>query len=493
MIQEGNLRERHAIARWNPVNIAQTLGELDSVRVGSRQIDNSRELDEFRYEWLTEKNILSAMDYISAAYLNGDISAASDALSYMKSRIADGMHMPVLARELLMPSVDSLADMSNKGSKLEIGLLKRYLIEHPRDSIMWAELAWHYLILGQFPQAERSLLIAYNISPNNRFVVRAISRFYVHTNDLDKAFYYATKSDITKYDPWTLSNQIAISNMHERTSRLLKNGALFLDNSSVNPGSLSELASELGTMDFSSGNRKKGRKKFQIACKKPHENALAQISWVDHHIGSVGTLALPERPAQCDFESKVYMQLTSTPNWDKIFDDILQWANYQPFSTKPVMMGSFITTNILNDFDAAISLLQHGYNVNKNDIQIKNNFIYTLLLMGQKEAADKIMQTIDVAKLTDQERIHIIATLGLYAYRFGTQAEGKAFYVEAADLAKHTDYMYEYYSVLVHLAREEKLKGNNIESFLQEIAKGREYTQECLFKATIDAFGLFDN
>jgi Tfp pilus assembly protein PilF len=489
MIQEGQIRNRHVIARWNPLHIAQSLGELNSVsnKSKSNYLDNSS-IKEYQTKWIINKNIFTAIDFASSALLHDDASVAQDAFDFIRKELDANTNLPPLVRRLLLDDNEAQRT-ALLVPRAEVNKLKKHLIEYPRDSIMWVELAWHYLVQGQLSQSERALRIAHNITPNNRHVIRSFSRFYVHTTDIDKAIYFATKNDIIKNDPWVVSNQIAISNTYGKTSWLVKHGVMLLNNSSINPGALSELASELGTMDFTSGDRKKGKKKFVQAYIMPHENAMAQISWVDKNIINVDIPDLDNVPY--NYEAKVHSLFCDSPNWDMIITNIKKWAKYQPISLKPITLGSYIAVNIIKNYELALELLRNGKALSKNDCTLVNNYIYTLILMGRYKEAESELASIDISAFKDRDRTSITATRGLMEYRYGDKDKGHAHYIEAAEMAKSSNNMTDYYYVLVHLAREQLRIGKDIGAILMEIDKGQKYTKDFLLNATIKEFGIY--
>jgi tetratricopeptide (TPR) repeat protein len=491
MIQDWRIRNRHTIARWNPLTTAQALGELNSMKTKNPNIlSNTDSIEHYRSVWLKEKNLFAAIDFVSLAFIQGDVSIAQEAGQFISSKFNELSDMPVLMRKLLSADREDTIFTQIGIPVMEIARIKKYLINHPRDSIRWVELAWYYLIQGQNIKAEKALLIAYELTPNNRYIIRSISRFYLHMKEFDKALSYATRSDIVKNDPWTMSNQIAISNINRRTSKLVKPGILLLENKSISPRALSELASELGTMDFSSGNIKKGKRKFQQACCDPHENALAQVYWVDSNIASTGYIEEESRKVPFSAEAKVYAQLNNDPNWHTVLSYVNEWVEYQPFSKSPIILGSSVAASLLDDYNSSIDLLNIGYRVHKNDPMIINNYSYTYTLMGKENEAREKMSMINWRSLSDIERIVLTATRGLIEYRFGNASIGKTYYTNALTLAKEINDMNTYYSALMHLVYEERLIGNDVDGYIGELMKAIKYINNGVMKAFISKHGL---
>ena len=142
----------------------------------------------------------------------------------------------------------------NKQSLYEqIRLLRRILREEARDPISWVELSRFYAILGLGDQAGRSMTVALELARDNRFVVRAASRLWVHLGDYDRAHDIVVRADRTRSDPWLLAAEIAIGSIDGRFPRYFKQARRLLAGELFSPMHISELASALATLELSSG------------------------------------------------------------------------------------------------------------------------------------------------------------------------------------------------------------------------------------------------
>ena len=56
------------------------------------------------------------------------------------------------------------------------------------NPIVWVELARLYIMHDQVEKAERALLTALHLAPDNRFVLRSATRFFIHTDQFEKNF-----------------------------------------------------------------------------------------------------------------------------------------------------------------------------------------------------------------------------------------------------------------------------------------------------------------
>ena len=87
--------------------------------------------------------------------------------------------------------------------------------------------------------------------------------FNVHTNIPELALYILRKSSRTKYDPWLLATEMAISSIVRIPSRYAKTAQTFLSDNSMDLTHLSELNSSTGTLELENGADKKEQKILQ--------------------------------------------------------------------------------------------------------------------------------------------------------------------------------------------------------------------------------------
>lgn len=488
MIQAGNQTERHVLPRWSSIKTATKLGELTPAKIAQQNaVSSNDELSELLNQWKYEKNLPLAIEIISTARLWQSDEDLLEIEQYAKKAVSGMSHIPDLLKELLFDKAErSSPDILSHD--IYIRQTKERLLKYPRNPLLWTELSREYTIMGQRDKGEKAIQVAHNLAPDNRTVIRSLARFYTHIGDLDRALLYLRKSPLVKTDPWVLSAEIALSNEVKRTSRNVKIAQSMILDANFHPLSLSELSSELGTMDFSAGNSKKGKRKFEIAILNPYENAVAQIVWVNKNAYNVESL-IQEIPAtECNFEANARLAFDSH-EWKSALNVAGLWQEYQPFSREPAMLSSFLATDFLMDYATAISSLSCSLISNPNDCNLLNNYAYALILNNRLPEATRIYARAN--KLCpSKDNIPLIATGGLLHYRKGETAEGKREYLNAIELAKKKgDYDLVYRANLC-LAREERRIGHSIDDLVKQIESPRYESLRKLYGTVIKNFEL---
>ena len=112
----------------------------------------------------------------------------------------------------------------------------------------WVDLARLYTILGQTPSADRTIRVALELAPEDRFVLRSAARYVVHFDDPQAAQRLLNGARATRVDPWLIAAEISVAQVAKRRSVTASIGQRGLDHSQWAPRSTSELAGALGTL-----------------------------------------------------------------------------------------------------------------------------------------------------------------------------------------------------------------------------------------------------
>ena len=170
-----------------------------------------------------------------------------------------------------------------KELRLRAKQYRRWLRAEPRDSIAWVDLARLYATLGARTHAARCMTIASQLAPDNRFVLRAATRLWVHLDDPERAHdVVARQIGTTSPDPWLLAAEIAACRAARRPQKRVKVAQRVLGAGGAGSQTerpLSELAAALATLELEAGAMRKSRRLFGRALECPTENSIAQAAW----------------------------------------------------------------------------------------------------------------------------------------------------------------------------------------------------------------------
>lgn len=471
-------KDRQVIPRWHTFSVARWLGVLTSTRTSTDTRATVETFNERILDWRENGKLFHAADLVgNALALNylGDVDAVKAAEFIIQHKNE--------STKLLLETAESYLLLSNKQSfpipdvivpeEVEnfyraISSLKKRATAYPRSPILWIDLAFYYCAIGQTKEAARSVTIALSLNKENRYLLRSASRFFMHLNKPDTALHFLRQSNIGLRDPWLIAAEIAISDTIESPSKRVKAAKSLIESGSVSDFHLSEMAGALGTIELRNGARKRGRKLFGLALSEPTENTLAQAAFLKDELGDLLSMVTPENVAH-PFEAA-----TRTKFWDHDFEGALEqaksWFAYQPFSSRPAVVGSYIAAVALRRFDQAIKIARMGLLSSPKDVVLRNNLAFSLASLGETAKAKQALTQIIESQATDQEATTLFATKALIKFREGDLEGGRMLYRNAVDsFRKQRDHRGEALAKFFW-AREEKLIKSKTANTLEEEA-----------------------
>ncbi|MBT3383290.1 MAG: hypothetical protein HN778_14830 [Prolixibacteraceae bacterium] len=462
-------KKRRVIPNWRTFCTTVSLGELNN-SLAIKELPNLN-IDSYIIDWNFDKSISKAGELLSAAIVNNYITNNSviEAAQFILSNKQDS----TLAQISLAKNILSL---NNKKKEEElatdlldiiiekepfykkINQLKKNIIAFPRNAIAYVEIARLYSILGQNDKADFYLKNAISIAPDNRFILRAISRHFAKT-DIGFAHDILRKSNLTNVDPWLTSTEIALATIRNRSSRFVKKGLNLINSNNFHPHILTELSSSIGTLELINGSFKSGKKLFNSSLISPNDNSLAQAEWASKEFG----LSFYSSPIDFDIQNNyeaVAMDNFFQENWDMSFNNALLWFIDTPYAKRPIQLASHIASSITDNQEDAIKIIKAGLTSHPNDAELLNNIAYSLGLTNQIEEAEKYLNKISLnPDLTEKNKICLVATKGLILHRKGFHDAGRKLYLEAIKSAKDKDFQYLHSLAIVNFVREEILSG----------------------------------
>ena len=490
MIQPGISNIRHTIPRWNTTNTSIALGEMDSYNTAPKETiqDQTVVLEKLLDEWKQEKSLPLAVEIISTSKFAGDSIDISDIKYYITNLKSSGIDLPVLVKRLICEPDDLMPESAMPlNYRNNINNTKKELIQFPRNPLMWNELAREYLVSGQIKKSEKAMQIALGLAPDNRTIIRSAARLYIHIGDLDKARHYLDNCNLIHVDPWVLASEIALMNQMNKSSRFIKCGREMLLSQSYSPLALSELASELSTMDFSAGNSKQGKRKLQIVQNHLHENAFAQLVWVNKNVYDLSSVISEAPSPSCNYEA-IAKICYFTGMWNEALRFAGEWLKYQPFSREPALLCSYVAADLVGDLPKAKEAIQYGLMSNSDDSSIVNNFIYISILMNDFPTAEAYMKKA-YTQFNVPANVLLTATDGLLSYRTGHPDIGLLKYKEALSIASDQNDDFLQCTAAIYLAREEKQIGHDISFWLKYIDG---YSKKNFFRDCIPLITAFE-
>jgi len=442
---------RHVVPRWRTATITSAAGELTPLSEGPRPPMSDKDfLGDKLAEWREQQTVAHAADVVGSAIVLGQDAAAREAAEFL---VANATEVPsptyrlalrVLGREVVSGDLHTA-----------IRTLRRQLHEEPRSPLTWVDLARAYSIVGQATQATQAMRAALQLAPQHRFVLRSAARLQLHHRDPEHAHDMLRRNTATRHDPWLMAAEIAIAELVDRSSNLLKTARDLVEGRSFAPQHLAELASALATHELRAGNRKRARRLFQRALEAPTENVIAQAEWVARQQGPVEVDDRLLQTPRC-FEARAFDHFWEG-RWASSLEETWRWLEDEPFSILPVIHGSFVAAVMLEDYAGAEAIIARGCGANRQDPRLINNLVFALASGGQVPRAIKLHKQARPTPQDDDLYVTWLATSGLLQFRSGAHSEGRRLYLEAIERASGVARQHQRAMASLFLAREEIL------------------------------------
>jgi len=442
-----NDKKRNVIPRWRDFKQTLQLGELNSI---NNQTRNTKQPisplfhQNKIYDWNTDQSVKHAIELLNSSIIMDDQENSLKAATFLNSSKLSTKPLKDVAGQIIYPgdhdsTFEQLLNFETFdviiGTKIKH--LRQCLDHNPYNSISWIELARLFLIIGKERAAERCILVATQLAPDNRYISRIGSRFFTHIGDYKKAKQILKTNVAFKIDPWLLSADIGISSLDNKSSFNIKKGRELATSQNYSPFDLNELLSALATEELNSGNVRNSKRLFNQSLINPNDNSLAQAVWAKKHILDLDLNQRIFDKTPNIFEAKAY-QFFYGKSWGPAFSSTLQWFIDQPFSRDPASFGSFIATSLLERYDEAIKICKYGLKATPNDFTLLNNLAFAYLKNDDAVHAQQTLNKIHAESLDDQQKVVYLATKGLLFYKLGQIEMGESLYKESSNLAGKT-------------------------------------------------------
>ncbi|MBU1100739.1 MAG: hypothetical protein KKA84_10085 [Bacteroidetes bacterium] len=485
-------KNRNVIPNWRSFRNTVKLGELDG-KISTDIIRNVKpDITDLINDWELHKTIGVAADIIGVALFSRQRNhkTVTEIANFIIQNSDKSTHAMInTANELLNTNAktensiieyntfeDFKDELKLNFHFVKISQIKKALIRNPNNPIAWVELSRLYTIVGNIIKAKRAMLNALFLSPNNRFVLRSMIRFFVHIGEIDFAYKFLTKSEGIKSDPWLITNEISLSTILGKGSKLAKSSVKIVNNKNIHPFHLSELNSSLATLEFQNGKVRQSKKMLKNSLINPNDNALAQAAWFGQADRTFNIIDSSQFKLKSQFEAQARSNF-KLKNWNEAIKDSINWFLDMPFSRAPIAMGNNIASAKLDDQNLAVEIAKAGLTSQPNDLHLLNNIIYSLCLENRILDAKKYFERVRNSKSEPRKELKIclMATEGLLEFRQGNVENGRKLYSEAISQSSKIKDDYLATSAFINYCREElllsKIHQPEIISRLNEIKK----------------------
>ena len=435
--------------RWRSFRNAMARGELAFPPPETpRSLDHG--LGEAEEDWNRYRTAVYAAEFAGAAIVAGTPERAKSTIPILTATEGFQQELGNSLIGYLSPDQLTLMLDESSGSRTQ-------LARDPRNAIAWVDLSRVQMSHGHVSAARKSIDVALNLAPQNRFILRAAATFYTGIDDPDRAAFILAPIASASNDPWIMSAEIAAASLSGGKSRSIMKGRSQLRSGVWDRRSFSELASEIATLEAKSGKDKNAKRLFGMSLMEPTENAVAQAAFIsmdkpalvpDHLLieGTQHTWGTHEAQA---FQSEMESDFASASKHS------IAWFDDQPFSLRAATYASYIASSGTEDWRRAIDLARRGLMIHRENSLLLNNLAYAMIESGGDLAlARRLVTQSEKGKDAVTFAAAIAATKGLLEYRAGNTVAGRRLYdLAAARARKAKDFDVEARALVMH-ARE---------------------------------------
>jgi tetratricopeptide (TPR) repeat protein len=447
--------DRRILPRWRNFSTTALLGELDGAGQSTPEFQGPEFFEQKVLEWQAQHDIATAADLVSASLVIGKQAIATDAAEFLLSSNSDATDTVKRVAQIVLGTEPIEPDVLSFSSASAIHMIKGRLREQPRNPIAWTELARMYAMGGQSEKARSAMRSAVALVEGNRYVLRAATRLFVHLDDPQEAHHLLRSRAAVRDDPWLLAAEIAVASITGQSSDMIKRGRTLLARGEFAPRQLAELTSAIATREMEHGNAIAAKRLFRQSLEDPTDNSVAQASWAARR--RVG-VAIDSRLLHLShtFEARTWDRYEKR-RWIDAVKEAEQWMFDEPFSSRPALMGSYLASSTLRDFQKSERFASYGLAANPKDPGLMNNLVNALANQDRLDEAEKLYKRIKGTGAPLHTQLTLMATEGLLHFRRGRLEHGRNAYKSVIELAQREQLPALATRALAHLAWEEFL------------------------------------
>jgi len=437
-----NDSNRQVVPRWYTLRIACLMGDLTPAGVtGMPKFQSPERYQKKIQDWRNKQTLPHAVDLVGTALITGDFDNkyVKKAASFIATSGEDtGFGREIAELYLGGNQLNSKSSIQQDSDilhhRVEIARLKNMTRKYPRNAIGWADLAFHYTLLGQLEKAQYCINLAVSMGGDNRFILRAATRCFLHLGNPEQSLFYLRRSGLSKVDPWIASAEIAVSEALEIKPHLLKPARSMMKDGNLSPWSLNELSATLSTLEARDGSVRKSRKLLAKALREPNENTIAQAEWLAPSLKQ--KIVRPKKAIRAPFEADARLAFRDG-DYNKALNSAKEWFRFQPFTSRPAILASYIASVCLEDYQAAIDITEEALLSSPDSFLLHNNQAFALASLNKTAEAEQRLSTLRQANIPDDEHNTLLATRGLIEFRKGNIVEGRSLYETAISALKN--------------------------------------------------------
>ncbi len=342
-----------------------------------------------------------------------------------------------LAKRILSDEAGKASTKSEEKSlEAQVSILRSSLKKFPRNPTKWVDLSRIYAALGLDRKAVLCFRTALALAPEDRFTVRAFSRFCIHTDQVEEALIWFGKNSSLFHDPWLLATAESLAKIDEKPSPLPRK--LSLETSSERECfHNSELFEAFAMSELINGKDQRARRVFRKAWSCPSQNVVRHAEWVTR-----SKLPGLRGETYVNFGESREASAREAFRSGDFFEALRQceiWRFEEPYSREPLAFESVVHC-VLERFEQVAVCFRKAKERNLMSPTLWNNYVFSVLMSGDQDSGSKLLA--DFAKhASEDDKFLVFANRGLLALVSGEEEDAKEFYSQAEDAVAQRDRM----------------------------------------------------
>ena len=435
---ENSGRVRALVPRWRSLTNTPTIETIPTARFPEVSPSTVSEFENLLEVWRANDRACDAVDIMDAGIATGSRRLVVEGAKRVL-RHADDLRDPIIQRANsilfrrpeFVASVSIDADASDRVFK-KINSLKKALENSPRNALVHVEVARLYARIGQMESAERHLRMALAIAPDDRFTLRALTRFYTMMELPEEALRCLWRSIALQTDPWLLSAELAAGTLGTRAPRYAPKVGAKLKMRREITKDFSELAAGWATRQNINGESAKSvLKTLGQSFSDPTENVLAQGVWLTDILNREFKKTFPKIYLPNDAHEAKCLAFSEEGLFSEAEAEAKIWVDDQPFQLRSFLLLSFIRYVHLSDYDGVLLAVEDGLLLHPGEWGLLNYAILACCQKSDLERAEHYLARFVRTKQDDEAKIFLSAAKGAVEFLRGNSATGLDLYLES--------------------------------------------------------------
>lgn len=434
MQSEPKSEKRQVVPRWRSLqNTASVELRSSADSKGKSLLIDQTEIEGLEHAWVHDRSVESAGELVSAAILFGKRKHADAAARYLDESSDSVPSVKRLAQSYLGATsqleFEDGPDDKSIASRVCVSRIRKSLFKYPKNSLLYSEIARHYAILGESDKSKYNLDIASILSPGNRIILRNYARMSVHLQHPEWGL--AKLSKVPQGDYWIDAAYTALADLIQspKGRRYSPKKLMELD---VDPAEITELIAAIGTKELTNGNAKLGRKLLRKSEAGANDNTVAQLQWSAERYNFTFDESLLEVDGSYEARANSASQ---KEDWDSALYHCRSWADDEPFSERPFVLGSYISAENQWDYELSAKFAFNGLKSNPKSPTLLNNLAFSNAMLGNLREAKQRLEEANFNLISEDDVPVHLATEGLIQFRENNPEDGRDLYSRSINLA----------------------------------------------------------